>query len=153
METEVVARISALQDLAKSPPELVGWPLIPLPVTWQGPRGVRSRFPMPRSSAGPVPMTDGAAEQLSSTVPLNLESRRGTGDPSRTLDVCTLPVKDRDDMVVKSLSWALRELVKRDPESVRSFLAERQHELALRGLREVNNKLGSGLKNVRRPEC
>ena len=88
---------------------------------------------------------------LVSTVPLNLKARGGKGDQSRTLDVCVMLVKDRDDMVVKALSWALRELAKRDPESVRGFLAEHQHELAARVIREVNNKLTSGLKNVRRP--
>ena len=60
-------------------------------------------------------------------------------------------VKDRDDMVVKALSWALRELAKRDSKSVREFLAEHEHELAPRVLREVNNKLEFGLKNARRP--
>jgi len=88
---------------------------------------------------------------LVSTVPLNLKARGGTGDQSRTVDVCAMLVKDRDDMVVKALSWALRELAKRDPESVRRFLAEHEHELAPRVLREVNNKLVSGLKNPRRP--
>lgn len=86
---------------------------------------------------------------LVSTVPLNLKARGGTGDLSRTLDICAMLVKDRDDMVVKALSWALRELAKRNPESVRGFLAEHEHELAPRVLREVNNKLVSGLKNVR----
>lgn len=86
---------------------------------------------------------------LVSTVPLNSKARGGAGDPSRTLDVCARLVKDRDDMVVKALSWALRELSKRNPESVRAFLAEHQHEIAPRVLREVNNKLVSGLKNVR----
>jgi len=88
---------------------------------------------------------------LVSTVPLNLKARGGTGDQSRTLDVCAMLVKDRDDMVVKALSWALRELAKREPESVRGFLAEHERELAPRVLREVNNKLVSGLKNPRRP--
>ncbi len=59
-------------------------------------------------------------------------------------------VKDRDDMVVKALSWALRELARRDPESVREFLAEHREELAPRVLREVNNKVVTGLKNSRR---
>ncbi len=88
---------------------------------------------------------------LVSTVPLNLKARGGTGDQSRTVDVCAMLVKDRDDMVVKALSWALRELAKRNPESVRGFLAHHEYELAPRVLREVNNKLVSGLKNVRLP--
>jgi len=88
---------------------------------------------------------------LVSTVPLNSKARGGSGDQSRTLDICAMLVKDRDDMVVKALSWALRELAKRDPKSVRQFLAEHKHELAPRVLREVNNKLVSGLKNPRQP--
>ena len=47
---------------------------------------------------------------LVSTVPLNLRAAGGTGDTERTLDICTRLVADRDDMVVKALSWALREL-------------------------------------------
>ena len=86
---------------------------------------------------------------LVSTVPLNSKARGGTGDAIRTVDICAMLVKDRDDMVVKALSWALRELAKRDPQSVRGFLTEHEHELAPRVLREVNNKLVSGLKNVR----
>jgi 3-methyladenine DNA glycosylase AlkD len=87
---------------------------------------------------------------LVSTVPLNLKARGGTGDQSRTVNICAMLVKDRDDMVVKALSWALRELAKRDPAPVRGFLAEHEHELAPRVLREVNNKLVLGLKNARR---
>lgn len=88
---------------------------------------------------------------LVSTVPLNLKARGGTGDPSRTVDICAMLVKDRDDMVVKALSWALRELAKRNPETVRQFLVKHGHNLAPRVLREVNSKLVSGLKNARRP--
>ena len=41
---------------------------------------------------------------LASTVPLNVRSRRGRGDPERTLKVCHLLVKDRDDAIMKALS-------------------------------------------------
>ena len=37
-----------------------------------------------------------------STVPLNLKSRGGKGDPERTLMICREVINDRDDMVVKS---------------------------------------------------
>jgi 3-methyladenine DNA glycosylase AlkD len=86
---------------------------------------------------------------LVSTVPLNNRARGGTGDVGRTLQICSLLVRDRDDMVVKALSWALRELAKRDSNSVEAFLAH--HELALppRVLREVRNKIRTGLKNPR----
>ena len=53
-------------------------------------------------------------------------------------------------MVVKALSWALRELSKRDREAVRKFLRDHKESLAPRITREVNNKLHTGLKNPRR---
>lgn len=86
---------------------------------------------------------------LVSTVPLNSKARGGGGDATRTLEVCASLVADRDDMVVKALSWALRELSKRDPEAVSRFLDEHQGVLAARVVREVRNKLSTGLKNPR----
>lgn len=86
---------------------------------------------------------------LVSTVPLNNKTRGGQGDTARTLAVCAMLVEDRDDMVVKALSWALRELARRDPKSVRAFLAEHKDALAARVVREVRNKLTTGLKNPR----
>ena len=56
-------------------------------------------------------------------------------------------VADHDDMVVKALSWALRELIKRDPEAVTQFLNEYDESLAARVKREARNKLRTGLKN------
>jgi 3-methyladenine DNA glycosylase AlkD len=83
-------------------------------------------------------------------VPLNNKARGGTGDTPRTLGVCRLLVADGDDMVVKALSWVLRELAKRDPAAARSFLAEHRDVLAARVVREVSNKLSTGLKNPKR---
>jgi 3-methyladenine DNA glycosylase AlkD len=84
---------------------------------------------------------------LVSTVPLNLKSRGGTGDARRTLWACDLLLADRDDMVVKAMSWALRALAVRDPAAVRAYLNEHDHELAPRVKREVRTKLDTGLKN------
>lgn len=84
---------------------------------------------------------------LVSTVPLNNKARGGSGDTKRTLMICEMLATDRDDMVVKAVSWALRELSKRDHDAVRSFLTKHKDELAPRVLREVNNKLSTGLKN------
>jgi 3-methyladenine DNA glycosylase AlkD len=86
------------------------------------------------------------------TVPLNSRARGGEGDASRTLRVCEALVADRDDMVAKALSWALRELGKRNPDAVRGFLARHQDRLASRVQREVMSKLTTGKKNVRRTE-
>lgn len=85
-----------------------------------------------------------------STVALNNSARGGAGDKSRTLAVCELLKNDRDDMVVKALSWALRELAKKEPDSVRTFLADNQDILAARVIREVRNKIVTGLKNPSR---
>lgn len=76
---------------------------------------------------------------LVSTVPLD--------DTKRTLAICGLLVDDRHDLVVKALSWALRALSKRDSESARHFLEDHRDRLAPRVLREVQNKLTTGLKN------
>jgi 3-methyladenine DNA glycosylase AlkD len=83
---------------------------------------------------------------LVATVALNIRSRGGTGDVERTLAVCRGLVDDRDDMVVKALSWALRELAKRDPEPVAAFLRDEEARLAPRVRREVRTKLETGLK-------
>ena len=83
---------------------------------------------------------------LACTVPLNSKARGGNGDASRTLRICQTLVDDRDDMVVKALSWSLRELSKRDPTAVRRFLARNQHRLAPRVRREVTSKLTTGRK-------
>jgi 3-methyladenine DNA glycosylase AlkD len=87
---------------------------------------------------------------LVATVPLNNKTRGGKGDIARTLRVCRLLVGDRDDMVVKALSWALREAAKRDHAAVQSFLIKHESALAPRVLREVRNKLRTGLKNPRK---
>lgn len=71
-------------------------------------------------------------------------------DAARVLSRCRQLAVDRDDMVVKGLSWALRELAKRDPEAVRAFLAEQDERIAARVKREVRNKLRTGLKNPKR---
>lgn len=89
---------------------------------------------------------------LVATVPLNRRASGGTGDTDRTLAVCRLLVADRDDMVVKALSWALRDLSVRDPEAVEAFLLEYENILAARVKREVRNKLRTGLKNPQRQQ-
>jgi hypothetical protein len=84
-----------------------------------------------------------------STVPLNLKSRGGTGDPDRTLAMCERVKGDRDDMVVKAVSWALRALAMQAPARVRAYLESSGDALAPRVRREVQNKLSTGLKNPR----
>lgn len=84
------------------------------------------------------------------TVSLNMRSHGGKGDSARTLEVCALLLDDRDDMVVKAMSWALRALSTRDPRSVEAFLNENDGRLAPRVVREVGNKLRTGRKDGRR---
>jgi hypothetical protein len=81
------------------------------------------------------------------TVALNIRARGGRGDPARTLAVCAKVIHDRDDMVVKALSWALRALVEWDRKAVQSFLATHDGALAARVKREVKLKLRTGRKN------
>ena len=68
----------------------------------------------------------------------------------RTLAVCRLLAADQDDMVVKAMSWALRELIQHDAKAVREFLNQNDAVLAARVKREVNNKMTTGLKNPKR---
>lgn len=82
-----------------------------------------------------------------STVALNLRSRGGRGDVPRTIDICTRVASDPDDMVAKGLSWALRELSKREKAPVRAFLSEHEDVLPARVKREVKRKLATGKKN------
>jgi hypothetical protein len=87
---------------------------------------------------------------LVSTVALNMPADGGDGDPLRTLAICGHLAGDRDDMVEKALSWALRALAIRDGDAVRQFLAAEDPRLAARVKREVRHKLETGLKNPRR---
>lgn len=87
---------------------------------------------------------------LVSTVALNMKTDGGRGDTGRTLETCRMLISDRDDMVVKALSWALRALVQWDPDAVRRFVDEHEAGLAPRVKREVRHKLDTGLKNPRR---
>src|SRR5215469_5094823 len=84
---------------------------------------------------------------LVSTVPLNVKARGGQGDAPRTLGICTLLIDDRDEMVVKAMSWALRALVERDAKAVRQFVEENEGRLPAMVRREVRHKLATGRKN------
>jgi 3-methyladenine DNA glycosylase AlkD len=85
-----------------------------------------------------------------STVPLNSHARGGTGDAARTLAICRLALDDHDPMVVKAISWALRELAKRSPADAEQFLDEHGERVPALVRREVRSKLRTGLKAPRR---
>ncbi len=84
---------------------------------------------------------------LTMTIALNLKSRGGRGDARRTLEVVERAVDDRHDLVVKAVSWALRQLVDWDRDAVTAFLEENEDRLAARVRREVQRKLETGKKN------
>jgi len=84
------------------------------------------------------------------TVFLNRKARGGTGDTPRTLAVCEVLAGDKDDMVAKGLSWALRDLIAHDGEAVERFLQEREGQLPALVKREVLSKLTTGRKNPAR---
>lgn len=81
------------------------------------------------------------------TVSLNQKARGGLGDNKRTLEICQLVVDDHQEMIIKALSWSLRELAKIDKESVIDFINKYENRLHKKVLREVKNKLETGLKN------
>lgn len=81
------------------------------------------------------------------TIPLNLRSKGGTGDTKRTLMVYGKVVDDRDDLIIKALSWALRVLSKSDKHAVEIFIEKHRERLHPRVLREVKAKMETGRKN------
>jgi 3-methyladenine DNA glycosylase AlkD len=68
----------------------------------------------------------------------------------RALAICATLAADREDMVVKAMSWALREAGKVDADAVREFVRDHDAVLAARVKREVANKLRTGLKTPKR---
>jgi 3-methyladenine DNA glycosylase AlkD len=87
---------------------------------------------------------------LVSTVALNMKSRGGSGDSPRTLMICEELAGDREPMVAKGLSWALRALVAVDRSGVEEFLKAHEDQLPALVKREVRNKLKTGKKNPNR---
>jgi 3-methyladenine DNA glycosylase AlkD len=85
---------------------------------------------------------------LVATVGLNAP-HGGRGDAARTLAICRRLAGDRDDMVEKALSWALRFLSQRDRPAVEAFMDEMDEALPARVRREVRHKLATGLKSGR----
>lgn len=80
------------------------------------------------------------------TVALNQKTRGGSGDAGRTLKICKLVAEDKDEMVAKALSWALRELAKREKGPVVEFVEQYEDVLPRRVVREVHRKIDTGRK-------
>lgn len=68
-------------------------------------------------------------------------------DPERMLRFSEMLLDDKEDLIVKALSWVLRRAIRYDRAGVEQFLAEHDDRLAARIKREVRNKLETGLKN------
>jgi 3-methyladenine DNA glycosylase AlkD len=68
-------------------------------------------------------------------------------DPAVTFALCRRLAADRDDMVEKAVSWALRFLSQRDKAAVEAFMTEHGEEFRPRVRREVGQKLRTGRKN------
>lgn len=70
-------------------------------------------------------------------------------DPGRTFALCLRLAGDRDDMVEKAVSWALRWLAQKDRTAVDAFMDEHGEGFRPRVRREVGYKLAAGLKSGR----
>ena len=71
-------------------------------------------------------------------------------DPARTFPICLRLAEDRDDMVEKAVSWALRYLSQKDRAVVETFMVEHGARFRPRVRREVGHKLATGFKTPRR---
>jgi 3-methyladenine DNA glycosylase AlkD len=67
--------------------------------------------------------------------------------PDLTLELVDRVKEEGHPMITKSVSWALREMTKSHPGRVAAYLEENREVLAARVVREVNNKLRTGLKS------
>jgi 3-methyladenine DNA glycosylase AlkD len=85
---------------------------------------------------------------LVSTLALNAQPS-APHSTKRTLEVCQMLISNRDDMVVKAMSWALRRLGTVDPGATRNFVDQHKEQLASLIVREVSRKLDTGRKDGR----
>ena len=79
-----------------------------------------------------------------------LNRRHETAVPQLTLKLVDAVAADRDPLISKAVSWALRELSKTHRDLVSSYVETNAVRLPAIALREVRNKLNTGLKNPRR---
>jgi 3-methyladenine DNA glycosylase AlkD len=73
--------------------------------------------------------------------------RKGHGDIERYFEVLSWYADSKEKMIVKAVSWALREATKSRPDKVQAFIDQYEDVLHSLVLREVRNKLKTGLKN------
>jgi len=80
------------------------------------------------------------------TTPIN-RGHTGFTIPDLTLELVDRVKEERHPMITKAVSWALREMTKSHPDQVAAYLEENRELLAAHIVREVNNKLRTGLKS------
>lgn len=83
---------------------------------------------------------------LVATTPIN-RGHTGFTIPDLTLELVDRVKEERHPMITKAVSWALREMTKSHPDQVAAYLEENRELLAAHIVREVNNKLRTGLKS------
>ena len=83
---------------------------------------------------------------LVATVPLN-RTQPGRLMPELTFGLVDRVKGERDPMITKAVSWALRELARSEPEHVAAYVEANRGALAAHAVREVHNKLRTGLKS------
>ena len=83
---------------------------------------------------------------LVATVPLN-RGEAGVAFPDLTLSLVEQVKAERHPMITKAVSWALREMVRHHRKRVVAYLKANRETLAALVVREVGNKLRTGLKS------
>ena len=82
---------------------------------------------------------------LVSTIPINRKAQGAI--PDFTLSLIDQVKDECNPMITKAVSWVLREMLKKHPEYVTSYVQLNRNDLASHILREVENKLRTGLKS------
>lgn len=82
---------------------------------------------------------------LVATIPLN-RGDPATAIPDLTLELINRVKTERHPMITKAISWALREMSKSHADRVSTYLEQNREVLAAHVVREVDNKLRTGLK-------
>jgi len=83
---------------------------------------------------------------LVATVPIN-RGHTGLTIPDLTLKLIDRVKEERHPMITKSVSWALREMIKTHSDQAAAYLEDNRDVLAAHVVREMNNKLQTGLKS------
>jgi len=83
---------------------------------------------------------------LVATVPIN-RGHTGFTVPDLTLQLVDRVKEERHPMITKAVSWALRGMSQSAPDQVAAYLEDNRDVLAAHVVREVSNKLRTGLKS------